>query len=296
MKIAVVGAGLLGGSISLAIEAMAPGVVQIYDRDDEQREAASAAGLAVADSCAEVVDDASLVFLAIPPRAIAKQFSAWADAQAEGLKEGCIVTEVSSTKGVVYEQAKRLAETDKIRVILSHPLAGTEKSGFAAADLDLFSGASLVLTPLSSNSRSALAVLSAVWSGMGTQPPLTLSWRAHEQLMVHSSHLPHVASYALAASVGGARNFDTVVELSGGGLRDSTRIAASNTELWTEIFLGNASNLLPSIDDLIARLAHAASSARGSRRAGSARLARRGQAFAAPVRRSVGANIATASG
>ena len=245
---------MIGGSVALGLETLAPGIVKVYDKDGSQRKAAADASILVAKSASEAVKDADLVVLAMSPADIAAQFEKWAKAGGEPLQKGAIVTEVASVKGSVYPAARKLADSGRVDVILSHPLAGSEKNGFAAADAKLFTGAAVVLTPVSANCRSSLAVLSAIWHSLGTRNPTMLSWLGHDKMLASSSHLPHIGAYALARTVGSTDNVDVAADLSGGGLRDSTRVAASDPALWADITLTNAEQILPGLSDMIGYL------------------------------------------
>jgi prephenate dehydrogenase len=248
--VAVIGAGLVGGSVALA--ALRAGVerVVITDVDPEVRARARDLGLAheVADETAAAVADADLVILAIPSAhvpAVAQLLATAAPMQA-------ILTDVSSLKShLVPEVEQMLVSSDASpgRFIGGHPMAGSEHSGPEAADGSLFQGATWVLTPTPRTDHEALRRLSAFLRELGARV-LALPPDRHDALVAVVSHLPQVAASCLADVAGDAMatSGQAVLAVAGGGFRDTTRIAASDPALWLGILEGNRAAVLDALD------------------------------------------------
>ena len=249
-RAALVGCGMVGGSLMAALRA-AGAVERVvgFDRDAAHARAAKARGIVddVAADAAEAARGAELVVLAVPVRATAEVCAAIAGAVADA----CLVTDVGSTKREVLAAAEA-ALPDVTRFCGAHPMAGTEKSGPAAADAALFRGRLVLLTPGARTSDEARAACAAMWTAAGARTR-TMTPAAHDRAMAWVSHLPHAAAFALAASVGAVA--DEVAGLSGGGFADTTRIAASDPAMWRDIFLANRAALLEAIDAYAGELA-----------------------------------------
>ncbi len=242
-RAALVGCGMVGGSLMAALRAA--GVVERvvgFDRLSGNAEAARARGLIddVATDAAAAARGAALVVLAVPVRATAEVCAAIAGA----VGHAALVTDVGSTKeDVVAAAEQHLPEA--ARFCGAHPVAGTEKSGPAAADARLFAGKLAILTPTARTSAAARAACEAMWTAAGARIR-EMTPAAHDRAMAWVSHLPHAAAFALATAVGAVA--DEVSGLSGGGFADTTRIAASDPAMWRDIFLENRGALLSAID------------------------------------------------
>lgn len=251
-RLAVVGLGLIGGSLALAARAAgAAAAVAGYDPDPEAR--ATAARLGAVDRAADRLEDAlagaELVVLAAPPRALL----AAAPAVAAAVPRGALVTDVASTKAEVVARY-RAALDGRATFVGGHPLAGSERRGLLAARPDLFRGAPWVLTPETPAERAAAARLARWLRRLGARP-LCLSPAAHDALLAATSHLPQVASSALAAAVARrAGERAPLARLVGPGYRDATRLAASPADLWVDIALTNADNIVGAVEALVAEL------------------------------------------
>jgi prephenate dehydrogenase len=254
--VAVIGAGLIGGSIALACRGAGVERVVITDLDPAVRERARERGLAdeVADDVATAVADADLVVAAIPTPAVAEVL-ALAAAHAPTT---ALLTDASSLKRQVtgdVEARLRGMGVDPGRYVGGHPMAGSERSGPEAADGTLFQGATWVLTPTTATRDATLHAVSALLRRFGARV-LALSPERHDQLVAIVSHLPQVAASALAAVAADAveASGETVLAVAGGGFRDTTRIAASDPELWLPILGGNRAAVLAALDHYRDRL------------------------------------------
>jgi prephenate dehydrogenase len=254
-RLTVVGAGLVGGSVAAAARTAGAEVV-LTDRDAEVRARAAAAGLAdrVVDGLADAVADAQLVVVAVPATVAADVVVE----VARHARADAVLTDVASLKGeLVPAVERRLAGLGlgPQRFVGGHPMAGSERSGPEAADAHLFQGATWVLTPTPTTDAGALTRVSAVLRDLGARV-LALEPDLHDQLVAVTSHLPQVAASALAdvAAETTARLGEAVLAVAGGGFRDTTRIAASDPELWVGILGGNRDAVVDAIDALRSRL------------------------------------------
>lgn len=155
------------------------------------------------------------------------------------LQKGCIITDAGSVKGALVEEIDTLVP-DSIYYVGAHPIAGGEQSGLEASSADLLTGAKCIITPTANTRTEALQRITEFWAGVGMQ---TLAMDAHEHDMVFGalSHLPHVIAYALMNTVANVKteNHGDILSMSGGGLRDITRIASSDPVMWRDICLKN---------------------------------------------------------
>lgn len=236
MSVAIVGLGLIGGSVlrRFGIEAIG------FDADPATRAAARAAGHTVADSLAAAVDAADLVLVAVPFPAIGGVLR-----QIRSAAPHVLVTDVTSVKGPVLPLAEGL------RFVPGHPMAGTQESGFAAADPTLFEGAAWVLCPESGTPEDWLTVARAVLRTGAHLVPAAAS--AHDSAVARISHLPHV----LAASLTLQSEDPLALALAAGSFRDATRVAATRPELTVAMCEANAEALDTALAEQIERLADA---------------------------------------
>lgn len=238
--VAIIGLGLIGGSLALALKANTGVTVLGYDEAVETLAAAKAAG-AIDRGLGgpDEVGEADVVIFSLPVGRIA----AAAQAAAGGLKAGAIVTDVGSAKrGLQLSLPKLLPPT--VRYVGGHPMAGAEKSGFAAARGDLFAGRPYILTGDGDDDATdeALNALIGLVRAIGAQP-LVMDSELHDTLVARISHVPHVAAAVLARMAGDSDQGELALTLAANGFRDMTRIASSNPMLWSDICLGNRENV-----------------------------------------------------
>ena len=241
-RVAIVGLGLLGGSVGLAVKEHASGIQTTgYDRDSNVRERAAERGLVdkVCDSPAEAVRDADLVVLCVPVGAME---TAAGDFAAH-LKESAIVSDVGSSKESV---AKALAKTlPGITIIPAHPVAGTEQSGPEAGFASLFINRWCILTPPEGADGSAVSALSDFWTKLGAKVEL-MDAQHHDLVLAVTSHIPHLIAYTIVGTASDLEEVtrSEVIKYSAGGFRDFTRIAASDPVMWRDVFLNNKGAVL----------------------------------------------------
>jgi cyclohexadieny/prephenate dehydrogenase len=241
-RIAIIGLGLLGGSIGLAVQECLPDVHTTgYDADPATRARAAARGLVaqVCESAAEAAEGAQLVILCVPVGAM----GAAAAELAGALAPGAVVSDVGSSKESV---AKALAEAlPGVSIIPAHPVAGTERSGPDAGFASLFKQRWCIITPPDGADPAKVAELSAFWQALGAKVEV-MDAKHHDMVLAVTSHLPHLIAYTI---VGTASDLEGVTEgevikYSAGGFRDFTRIAASDPTMWRDVFLTNKDAVL----------------------------------------------------
>ena len=252
-RVAIVGVGLIGGSLALALRrAGAATTVVGVDRDGHALERAAALGVidTTAQSVSEATRGADLVIAAVPVRAIGPVLHDVALA----LEPHAVVTDVGSTKGEVVRAARGELRGLFPRFVPGHPVAGREASGVEAAAADLFKGARVVLTPAADTAPDAVELVRACWEAAGSRV-CTLEAEAHDRIFAAVSHLPHILSFALVSEIAARADAADLFGFAAGGFRDFTRIAGSSPEMWRDISLQNRAALLEEIDRYSARLA-----------------------------------------
>jgi prephenate dehydrogenase len=247
-KIAVLGVGLIGGSIGLAARSRAGACVVGYDRDE--RALAAALELGALDEAASDVETAvrgaQAAFVATPVGALVESARAALAAAAPG----CVVSDVGSTKRAI------VSSIEDERFVGGHPLAGAESAGVEHARADLFDGATWYLTPRSPT--PLLERLQELIAALGAHP-VAVEASAHDRLMAHLSHLPHVLANVLVEGAACAllreqRGLSGAALAAGPSFRDATRVAGANSSIWVDIYLSNSDALIDAIDDAVKRL------------------------------------------
>jgi prephenate dehydrogenase len=250
MRIAVLGVGLIGGSIGLAARRRLNAEVAGYDPDRSLVDLAIE--LEAIDSApptvVEAVEGAELVFCAAPVTALPGLAAEALDAA----REDCAITDVGSVKRDVIA-----ALGSESRFIGGHPLAGAETSGVENARADLFEGARWYLTPTASTGGLLYDRLQRAISGLGARPQ-AIEADTHDRLMATISHLPHVLANVLVTQAATALSEEAEhLPEVGPSFRDATRVAGANPSIWGDIFAGNREAVAAEIDGVIARLSEA---------------------------------------
>ena len=243
-RIGIVGLGLIGGSIALAARELWPAsLVVAVDNKDVLETAMRLHAIDVAADDAIVLAEADVVILAAPVR---QNIALLAELD-ENVRTPAIVTDTGSTKRAVIDAARQLPP--RFTFVGGHPLGGGSHGGLEHARPDLFSGRPWLFTPAGDGSGEAVEKLSAFARALGAQPR-SLSPEAHDRLLAFLSHLPQLTASALMEVVGDAVGEDGLA-LSGRGLIDTTRLAASPAGIWTDIAATNADEIGPALDALI---------------------------------------------
>ncbi len=242
MKIAILGVGLIGGSIGLAARRRAGASVCGYDPDPSACATALALGAidGQAPDIGAAVMGAEVVFASAPVGVLAETVR-----QALTLASAdCVVSDVGSTK-----LALQGAREDP-RFVGGHPLAGAETAGVEHAREDLFEGATWYLTPAPSTSRVLYERIEGLIELFGARPA-EIEADAHDRLMASVSHLPHVLANVLAAQAAEAFEREDCPPTVGPSLRDTIRVAGANTAIWTDIYLANREALIKAIEQAV---------------------------------------------
>jgi len=246
VRIAVVGVGLIGGSIGLAARERLGADVTGWSRSRATLERALELGAIdrAGDSLADAVRDAEAVFTCAPV-GVLPQVTREALAAAP---EDCVVTDAGSTKRSVVEAI------DDPRFVGGHPLAGAETAGVEHARADLFQDATWYLTPTPGATGTLFERLHRLIRDLGARPA-TIDAATHDTMLAAVSHLPHVLANVLVAQAASALGDGEQLPATGPSFRDATRVAGANSAIWTDIYLANRDALVDQIDATAARLA-----------------------------------------
>jgi len=248
-QVAIIGVGLIGGSLGMILKRkrLADDVVGVGRRVENLK-----AGVELGAIDRYVVDPkdgvrgADLVVLATSVDTYERHLRDWAHC----LAPGTVVTDVGSVKGPLVEQAEQ-AMPAGVHFVGAHPIAGKEKTGVAAGSEDLYRGARCIVTPTPRTDPHALDCIRVLWRETGAIV-LTMDPFLHDQILGAVSHLPHAVAFALIIALAELRDRELpgldLAGHSGGGLRDTTRIAASSPEMWRDIFLWNRDNVVRFIE------------------------------------------------
>ena len=243
-KVVVVGVGLIGGSFALALKAAAA-VATVVGVGRSASNLSSARQLGIADRTwtqdqrwTDELIDADLVLLATP----VGQIPALLALIAPALGAATVVTDAGSTKQDVIAAGRRHLGAALPRFVPGHPIAGTERSGAAAASDALFRGRSVILTPLAETSADAQKRVADAWTACGGVVG-TLEATRHDEIFAAVSHLPHALAFALVAQLAARADALDYFRYAATGFRDFTRLASSDPEMWRDVCLGNATAL-----------------------------------------------------
>ncbi|MEM6290567.1 MAG: prephenate dehydrogenase/arogenate dehydrogenase family protein [Myxococcota bacterium] len=266
-RIAIVGCGLIGGSLGLALRASRPAATVVgIDRGSvlttAQARGAIDEGWALGPTLAEQVADCDTVLLATPPGVLEQALATLGQTPASGWQ---LVLDTAGVKGTIMESAQRHGVP---AFVGGHPMAGSERSSIAAAREDLFSGRPFVLCP--GTDDNALARAEALVRDIGANAIL-MDATEHDASVAWISHLPHLLAQALVAQVHDPKRREAPAQaaaLAAGSWRDVTRVAASSPALWADLFEANADALGDCLDAVIAGLGRARERLRNPQTAG----------------------------
>jgi prephenate dehydrogenase len=238
-RLSIIGVGLLGGSIGLAVRSVLNNC-EIIGYGHRQSTLDRALEIGVIDrgtlDLSQAIHESDLVILCTP----IGQFNDILRKIAPSLKQGAIVTDVGSTKATVVESAGKTLPPG-VEFVGSHPMAGSEKRGIEFARADLFQNALCILTPTAKTASAALESVDSFWKTLGMRT-CQMSPADHDQALAEVSHLPHALAAALVAM-----QSPQAMQLAGKGFLDTTRIAGGDGGLWRDIFVDNAQNMRAAI-------------------------------------------------
>jgi prephenate dehydrogenase len=263
-KLAIVGVGLIGGSLALALKAAGVvGEVVGIGRSLANLEKALELGVVdgITQDPAEGVADADLVFLATPVLTLTEM----ASRVLPHMKPGAVLTDGGSVKGSVARAIEPLVPKG-VHFVPGHPIAGTEKSGAEAAFATLYHRRRCILTPTAQTDPAALRLVRRVWETAGCEV-VEMDVEKHDRILGAISHLPHMVAYSLVNAVSSYDRYEeNILEYSAGGFRDFTRIASSDPTMWRDIALTNRDALLEMIERFESSLAELKEDIRGEKR------------------------------
>jgi len=247
-RLAIIGPGLLGGSIALAARRAGGFRVAVWARREEAvaQLKERALGEVASTNLAEVVENADLVVLGVPigaMGAIARQIEPL-------VPKGAIITDVGSVKGTVVDELAPIF-SQRGRFVGSHPMAGSEQSGLDAARESLFDGAACIVTPDHRSDAAAVESVAHFWQTLGGRV-LQLSPANHDEIVALVSHFPHLLAATLIHLV--AQQNAAAFDFSGPGFRDTTRVAGGPPEMWAEILRTNRTAVRGAVEAMIEKL------------------------------------------
>ena len=235
-KVAIIGTGLIGGSMALAIKkkCLAHQIIGVSRHKNTLIWGKKSRVIDKGSQDLSIIADADLVVLATPVNTILKL----ADIILKFIRKDSIVTDVGSTKCEIVSKLSKIFPN----YVGSHPLAGSEKRGLVNASTDIFKNSLCILTPAKNTNPKALKKIKNLWNALGAKVVI-LSPDTHDRILSFVSHLPHVIAFSLIDIVP-----DKYLKFGATGLKDTTRIALSDSRLWVDILLSNRGNMLESIE------------------------------------------------
>ena len=252
-RVVIAGVGLIGGSVGLALKRAGfhGRIVGLGRRWSSLKNAIDAGAVDSATlDFAEALSDADLLLISTPVDVI----PTIAEEATKHAQNGCIITDVGSTKGQLVAEIEKLMP-ESMSFLGAHPMAGSHKTGVTAADAALFEGSVCILTPTESTNPEAVDVVSELWKTLGARVEL-MSPQEHDFLIAAASHLPHAVACALIQVAAGAENHrGRAIDFAATGFADMTRVASGDPKIWKGILLQNADMASSMLDRLEKELA-----------------------------------------
>jgi prephenate dehydrogenase len=245
-QLGIIGCGLMGSSFALAMK-RAGLVKRIVGYSKSPSTTARALQLGVIDveaaSALQAVSGSDIVLIAVPVAAIESTFKAIKHLVTPDM----LIMDVGSTKQDVVDAAQRILGSLIGTFVPAHPIAGKELSGVDNADVDLYAGRQVIFTPIARTQMAQLNKATSVWTALGCQVQ-SMSPEAHDAAFAAISHLPHLLAFTFINGIAAQNHGADYFGLAGTGFRDFTRIAASDPEMWNDIFLANRAQILAQLD------------------------------------------------
>ena len=243
--VTIVGVGLIGASLGLALK-KAGVVTKVLGVGRSKENVDQAQKMGAIDGVVDLVQAAKqsdLIVLCMP---VAQMRTAFEIIEPH-LEPRTMITDAGSTKGDVILAAKEVLGKKVCQFVPAHPIAGGAQHGASAAKANLFQGKQTIVCPLQENSPEDIALISGFWESVGSEVR-KIGVVQHDAIYAAVSHLPHLLSYALMASVVNSEDADQKLDHVGAGFKDFTRIAASSPEMWRDICIGNRAAILQELD------------------------------------------------
>ena len=240
--VCIIGTGLIGGSLALALKKS--GFCQrIVGAGRTEATLKKALELGVVDhyetDFSLAVKEADIVVVAVPLSAMKNVFEQIAPA----LSATAIVTDAGSAKQSVIKDAEAVFGEAATRFVAGHPISGTEKSGVTAAFTELYENRKVILTPTDNTDAPAVTLVSEMWQAAGAEVE-SMDAEHHDMVLAGTSHLPHVLAFGLVDCLNSLEDVDEIFRFAAGGFRDFTRIASSDPVMWRDICLSNRKDIL----------------------------------------------------
>jgi 3-phosphoshikimate 1-carboxyvinyltransferase len=246
LSVAVVGLGLIGGSLTKCLKQQGS-VLKTTGFTLDPNHARLGVELGVVDVAAETISEtvasADIVVIAVPVQAFEQVLTELKP----HLKQDVVLTDVGSVKGAVVDAVKNVFGKVPSTFVPGHPIAGSERSGVTAAQADLYHNHKVILTPLAETDSKALALIDCMWRLCGANV-LTMPVEKHDEVLAATSHLPHLIAFSLVDTLAGNPDNEDIFRYAAGGFRDFTRIAASDPVMWRDIFIANQGATLDVLD------------------------------------------------
>jgi prephenate dehydrogenase len=254
VKLAVIGLGLIGGSLARAMRAGRGAGLTISGYDTDPRQVRVASDLGIIDEATETatraVSGADVVVIAVPVLHTGAALRSFVDA----LRPGTIVTDVGSTKqSVLADVAKACGGEVPAWFVAGHPIAGTEKSGVANSFAELFHGHRVILTPHPGQNPEAKERVARIWRAAGARV-VEMDPARHDAIFAATSHLPHLLAYSFVEMLAELADQEEIFANAGGGFRDFTRIASSSPQMWHDILRANQAPVMGLLEAQIRKL------------------------------------------
>jgi len=242
-KITIVGVGLMGGSLGMAIKkhGLAKEVMGMAQKKETLDEAIKLKAIDTGETdVKKAVRNADLVILATPVNLIIKLITTINPY----LRRGCIVTDMGSAKAEIVETAEKKL-TNPGLFVGSHPLVGSEKKGVIYSHVDMYENAECIITPTKSSNRAAVEKVKQFWTKLGSNIKI-MTPEEHDEVLAFTSHLPHILAFSMMEAIP-----NKYLENVSQGFKDTTRIAASSPQMWNDICMSNSKNIVHSLDELV---------------------------------------------
>jgi 3-phosphoshikimate 1-carboxyvinyltransferase len=249
-----IGLGMIGGSIALGLRRAYPDIcIFACDSDESTRQDAVGKGIvkeAVSETDSEkFIEKADLIVIALPPLLCAEILNKIEVTASQD----CVVCDVSSVKGYITKKAFGLSESFRRRLVPSHPIAGSEKSGLAFANPELLVGRNVVVTPFLDGDCAAVNLVNHLWMSLGANV-YGMSAEKHDEVLAATSHLPHMLAYTTVKVLSDHGAHEDIFRYAAGGFADFTRLASSDPKMWADIFLSNSKAVREVLDMFVSQL------------------------------------------
>ncbi len=245
-KLAIIGVGLIGSSLSLALKE-AGAVRQVIGFGRNQKNLARGVELGVLDDFTESIEacvsDADVIVVAVPLGAMRKVFAELKSV----VKKDVVITDVGSAKGSVVSAARDELGSVFTRFVPAHPIAGTENSGVEAGFATLYQNRRVIITPLQQTDQDAVSVIDEMWRHCGAIIEY-LDVEHHDKVLAATSHLPHMLAFALVHYLSNLNDHEEIFRYASGGFRDFTRIASSDPVMWRDVCVANGDAVVDLIE------------------------------------------------